>query len=199
MKKVILYIHGKGGNAREAEQYKPNFPDYDIYRVDYPDDFPWIVQEKILAAYDRLHETYDCISVLANSIGAYFSMHTLQKADIKRAFFISQILDMERLILDMMRWAGVSEEELLKKGEIPTNFGEILSWKYLCYVREHPISWRVPTEILYGEKDAMTALQTVKKFVDIHNSHLTIMKEGEHWFHTKEQLAFLNNWLKSVL
>ena len=196
---MILYIHGKGGNAREAEQYKPNFPDCDIYGVDYPDDFPWIVQENILAAYNRLHETYDCISVLANSIGAYFSMHTLQKADIKRAFFISPILDMERLILDMMRWAGVSEEELLKKGEIPTNFGEILSWKYLCYVREHPISWRVPTEILYGEKDAMTALQTVKKFVDIHNSHLTIMKEGEHWFHTKEQLAFLNDWLKSVV
>ena len=162
MKKVILYIHGKGGNAREAEQYKPNFPDCDIYGADYPDDFPWIVQENILAAYNRLHETYDCISVLANSIGAYFSMHTLQKADIKRAFFISPILDMERLILDMMRWAGVSEEELLKKGEIPTNFGEILSWKYLCYVREHPISWRVPTEILYGEKAAMTALQTVK-------------------------------------
>lgn len=199
MKKVMIYIHGKGGNYREAEQYKQNCPDYDIYGVDYTDDFPWIVQEKILAVYHRLNEKYDYIYVLANSIGAYFSMHTLQKANIKKAFFISPILDMERLILDMMRWAEVSEEELSKKGEFPTDFGETLSWNYLCYVREHPISWRAPTEILYGENDSMTTFQTVKEFIDSHDSHLTIMEGGEHWFHTEAQLDFLNQWMRNVV
>jgi hypothetical protein len=106
---------------------------------------------------------------------------------------------MERLILDMMRWAEVSEDELAEKEEIPTDFGETLSWKYLCYVREHPISWEIPTEILYGENDSMTTLQTVKKFMDSHEAHLTVMKGGEHWFHTKEQLAFLNDWMRSVI
>ena len=110
MKKAIIYIHGKGGNHREAEQYRQNCPECNIYGVDYQDDFPWVVQEKILDVYNRLNKKYDCIYVLANSIGAYFSMHTLQKADIKKAFFISPILDMERLILDMMRWAEVSED-----------------------------------------------------------------------------------------
>lgn len=167
--------------------------------MDYEDDFPWLVREKILDVYIRLNKKYDCIYVLANSIGAYFSMHTLQKADIKKAFFISPILDMERLILDMMRWAEVSEDELAEKEEIPTDFGETLSWKYLCYVREHPISWEIPTEILYGENDSMTTLQTVKKFMDSHKAHLTVMKDGEHWFHTKEQLAFLNDWMRSVV
>ena len=28
---------------------------------------------------------------------------------------------------------------------IPTSLGEDLSWDYLCYVREHPASWTVPT------------------------------------------------------
>ena len=64
---------------------------------------------------------------------------------ILKSFFISPILDMERLILDMMRWAEVSEDELAEKEEIPTDFGETLSWKYFCYVREHPISWEIPT------------------------------------------------------
>ncbi len=54
----------------------------------------------------------------------------------------------------MMGWAKkVSEQELAQKGEIPTDFGETLSWKYLCFVREHPIDWKVPTEILYAEHD----------------------------------------------
>lgn len=30
--------------------------------------------------------------------------------------------------------------ELCEKREIPTDFGETLSWKYLCFVRENPIT-----------------------------------------------------------
>lgn len=92
MKKAIIYIHGKGRNHREAEQYRQNCPECNIYGVDYEDDFPWVVQEKILDVYNRLNKKYDCIYVLANSIGAYFSMHTLQKADIKKAFLYHRSL-----------------------------------------------------------------------------------------------------------
>lgn len=172
---------------------------FQFINLDSPDTGIFLKLFKGLICLIRLNKKYDCIYVLANSIGAYFSMHTLQKADIKKAFFISPILDMERLILDMMRWAEVSEDELAEKEEIPTDFGETLSWKYLCYVRANPISWEIPTEILYGENDSMTTLQTVKKFMDSHKAHLTVMKGGEHWFHTKEQLAFLNDWMRSVI
>ena len=64
--------------------------------------------------------------------------------------FISPIVNMEKVITDMMAWANVTEEELCAKREIETSFGETLSWEYLCYVREHPVSWTIPTEILYG-------------------------------------------------
>ena len=50
----------------------------------------------------------------------------------------------------LLRWANVSETDLHEKIEIPTDFGETLSWKYLCFVRENPIIWNVPTEILYN-------------------------------------------------
>ena len=145
MKKVILYIHGKGGSHLEAEQYKKNCSGFDMIGIDYNDYLPWIVQNQIQATYENAHKRYDHIYVIANSIGAYFAMHTLQACDIEKALFISPVLDMERLILDMMSWANVSETDLHEKGDIPTDFGETLSWKYLCFVRENPITWNVPT------------------------------------------------------
>ena len=67
------------------------------------------------------------------------------------------------------------------------------------YVRENPISWNVPTEILYAGNDNLTSRQTVDRFVNSHNSNLTVMDNGEHWFYTDEQLAFLDNWMKKAV
>ena len=102
---------------------------------------------------------------------------------------------MEKLIGNMMMWANVTERELAEKQEIPTNFGETLSWKYLCYVREHPISWRVPTRILYGEHDNLTSLETIYAFAERTGAALIVMPGGEHWFHTDEQMQFLDKWI----
>ena len=196
--KIILYIHGKGGNATEADGYRSILPEYDIIGIDYDDSFPSAAKRDIQAAYYKLARRYSHISVLANSIGAYFAMLALQDRKVSKAALISPILDIERLICDMMLWAGVTEEILEKQGGIPTTFGETLSYKYLCYVRDNPICWTVPTEILYAEKDDLTSRNTVEQFVSSHNAHLTVMENGEHWFHTDEQLNFLCKWLKSV-
>ena len=116
--------------------------------------------------------------------------------DVFHAFFISPVVDMERLITDMMSWAGVTEEELKTRGTIGTSFGEDLSWEYLCYVREHPTEWTVPTDILYGSRDNLTSLETMTSFARKHNAGLTVMEGGEHWFHTEEQMAFLDKWIR---
>ena len=199
MKKVILYIHGKGGSYLEAEQYKKNCIGFDIIGIDFNEYLPWIVQNQIQLVYNEARERYDYIYVIANSIGAYFAMHTLQNCDIEKALFISPVLDMERLILDMMSLANVSEKDLCEKEEIPTDFGETLSWKYLCFVRENPIVWNIPTEILYAENDNLVSRRTVDEFIGSHNANLTVMENGEHWFHTDEQLAFLNDWIKKAI
>lgn len=196
MKKAILYIHGKGGGHWEAEQYKENCMGFDVIGVDYEVDYPWIVEDKIMAAYNNIAKGYDLIYVLANSIGAYFAMHVLQNCKIEKALFISPILNMEKLILTMTSWANVTERELCEKKEIPTSFGETLSWEYLCFVREHPITWKTPTDILYAGQDNLTSREIVDEFVNSHNAGLTIMENGEHWFHTDEQIAFLNCWLR---
>ena len=102
---------------------------------------------------------------------------------------------MEKLISDMMTWANVTETELAERKEIPTDFGETLLWDYLCYVRKNPIKWDVPTHILYGEKDSFTSFETIKGFADKTGATLTIMKNGEHWFHSEEQMKFLDKWI----
>lgn len=96
----------------------------------------------------------------------------------------------------MMKWANVTEGELLEKGIIKTDFGEELSWEYLSYVREHPIKWNVPTEILYGSNDNITSYETIAEFSKKHNANLTVMENGEHWFHKEEQIQFLDNWIR---
>lgn len=199
MKKVLLYIHGKGGNAEEAEHYRPFFNDFDVFGLDYKISTPWGTRQEILAEYEKLNKKYDSISIIANSIGAYFAMNALSGKKLERAFFISPIVNMEKLITDMMLWANVTEQELQDKQEIETSFGETLSWKYLCYVRENPIVWNTATDVLYARNDNLTSYETISKFVKETNSSLTIMEDGEHWFHTNEQLAFLDNWLLSII
>ena len=158
-----------------------------------------MTDEQRLSAYDAARRQYDHIVLLTNSIGACFAMLALGDRAPDRALFVSPVLDMERLILDMMGWAGVSEQALREQGEIPTDFGEKLSWAYLRYVREHPITWKIPTEILYAGGDHLVSRQSVERFAAEHGAGLTVLENGEHWFHTEEQLAFLDGWVKRVL
>ena len=195
MKELVVYIHGKGGCAGESKHYKPLFPECEVIGLDYQTFTPWETGEEIREAVIKLKANYDDIVLIANSIGAFFSMNAVIGAMIRCAYFISPVVDMEQLILNMMSWANITEKELEEKGVIPTSFGENLSWEYLCYVREHPVCWAVPTRILYGSRDNLTSYETIAAFAKTHGAELTVMEEGEHWFHTDEQMRFLDNWV----
>lgn len=197
MKSLVIYVHGKGGNADEALHYKSLFPDADVLGFDYKAETPWDAKNEFPAYFDSVAANYDEVTLIANSIGAFFSMNALDEKPIKQAYFISPMVNLEKLICDMMMWAGVSEEELREKKTVPTNFGETLSWEYLCYVRENPIEWHIPTKILYGSNDNLTSLETMREFAQRIGAPLTVMDGGEHWFHTAEQMAFLDKWIRT--
>lgn len=195
MRDVVLYIHGRGGSAAEAEHYRPLFPDCEVVGLDYRGTTPWEAGPEIRAAAERLRAECDGILLIANSIGAYFSLCAGIDALVKAAYFISPVVDMEKLIGDMMAWAGVTQDELKSWGVVRTGFGEDLSWDYLQYVRRHPVRWNAPTRILYGGRDDLTSLETIKAFADKHGARLTVMENGEHWFHTEAQMRFLDDWI----
>ena len=199
MRRFVIYVHGKGGSAEEAKHCRPLFPDSDVIGFDYHAQTPWEAKEEFPRFFDLHSKGYDSVILIANSIGAFFSMNALGEKNISQAMFISPIVNMEQLIADMMMWSHVTEAELESKIEIPTEYGETLSWEYLCYVRKHPIKWSVPTCILYGGKDHLTSWETVSGFADQIGAKLTVMKDREHWFHTEEQMKVLDQWISSSI
>ncbi len=196
---AVLYIHGKNGSASESGHYRQFFPGCEVTGLDYKTFTPWETGEEIRAAAETLKKRHEKLTLIANSIGAFFSMYSGIDAIIDRAFFISPVVDMERLIRDMMTWSGVTEEQLKERSVIRTSFGEELSWEYLCRVRGHEIRWEAPTAILYGGRDDLVSYEAVSDFACRHGAKLTVMQNGEHWFHTEEQLRFLDDWLRSAL
>lgn len=195
MKNKIVYVHGKGGSAEEAEHYRGLFPEAEVVGFDYHAQTPWEAREEFPQFFAEQRKRCDHLTLIANSIGAFFAMSSLDGTLIDQARFISPVVDMEKLIGNMMMWANVTERELAEKSEIPTRFGETLSWSYLRYVREHPIVWQVPTRILYGEHDTLTDLEIISAFAKRVGAELTIMQGGEHWFHTEQQMRFLDDWI----
>ena len=197
MKRLVIYIHGKGGNAEEAKHYQPLFAESDVIGFDYQSKNPWEATIEFSHFYDMHSKGYDAVILVANSIGAFFAMSSLAEKKISQALFISPIVNMEKLIMNMMLWLNTTEDELQSKKEIPTEYGETLSWEYLCYVRKYPIKWHIPTCILYGGKDHMTSRETISEFADSIGATLSVMEYGEHWFHTDEQMKVLDDWIIS--
>ena len=207
--KLFLYIHGKMGCKEEAARFAQIVcpRGYQVLSMDLPGHgertgemerfVPWEVVPELQAVYGFAQQRWKKISLYANSIGAYFSLLAFREAKPEKSLFVSPILDMEKLIRDMMGWAGVTREQLKAAGEIPTAFGETLSWKYLTYAAEKRITkWDIPTAILYAGQDHLTARKTVDDFARRFGCTVTVMEYGEHWFHTEEQLAVLDAWLQ---
>ena len=195
MERAVIYIHGQGGNALEARHYQPLFPDSEVIGFDYRAQTPWEAADEFPRFFAEVGARYRRVSLIANSIGAYFAVSAPIAPYIDRAYFISPVADMENLITAMMREARVSEETLRERGEIDLSSGQRLSWAYLTYVREHPIAWRVPTRILYGGNDRLISRETVTAFAQKIGATLTVMEDGEHWFHAEEQMRFLDRWI----
>lgn len=214
MKHIVVYIHGKGGNAAEADYYKQFFANAEVIGFDYKAQTPREAEAEFVPYFNALREKYDKITLIANSIGAYFAFNTLTKKQVDEAIFISPVADMAALIENMMRSNGVSEAELHSKKEISVPGGETLSWKYYCYAREHTPAWlapalnpecpelpghspaqplmHIPAHIICGDRDMLTPPEKMRAFAAKIGASVTVMPGGEHWFHTPEQMRFLN-------
>ena len=142
---------------------------------------------------------YDEIDLWACSMGAYFSLLAYKDDDIKQCLFLSPVVDMKVIIDNMMLWSNTTEEELKEKQEIKTDFGQKLYWDYYEYVKDNPIvNWDKATYILYGSKDNMQEQTIIENFSNKFNCELSILENGEHYFHTEEQLKYYKNWLDKV-
>ncbi len=210
--KLYLYVHSKHAKKEEAGQfaYLAEKSGFQVLSFDLPEHgerihepYPCTVQNGVndlKEVYAFVKDKYSNISLYACSLGVYFSLVAYQNIKLDRCLFLSPVLDMEQLIQNMMKWAGISEEELQRKGEYETTFGETLSWDYYECVRNNRVKkWDSPTYILYGENDNMTERPVLDSFSVKHNCTVNIMSGGEHYFHTHAQLDYLRIWLEKTI
>ena len=143
---------------------------------------------------------YTEINLWACSMGAYFSLLAYKKENIKQCVFLSPVVNMKEIIDNMMLWNNITENELKEKRKIKPNFGQTLYWDYYLYVKDNPITiWNKKTYILYGNKDNMQDEALINKFANDFNCELSILDNGEHYFHTEEQLDYYKNWLNKII
>lgn len=210
--KVYIYVHGKMSRKEEAENLAQiaEKANCQVLSFDLPEhgerigedyeNLPWNAVEDLKSVEEFARCRWSEINLYACSLGAYYSLLAYNSSGFGKCLFLSPLLDMRRLIENMMLWFNVSLEELKEKKVIETPI-ETLRWDYYQYAAEHPVNaWNSPTAILYGSADSLTARDTVENFTDKHNCDLTVMEGGEHYFHTQEQLTVLNQWLmKNIL
>jgi len=140
------------------------------------------------------------ISLFACSMGAYFSLLAYRDAGLNKALFLSPVVDMERIIRNMMTWFSVTPQQLEKEQSIETPIGQTLYWDYFRYVLENPVDiWDVDTRILYGKKDTLVEYDTIIHFTDKSGAKVELVEDGEHYFNTDAQLAVYTRWVEDQI
>jgi esterase/lipase len=206
--KAFIHVHGKFGQKEEATILANIVvpKGYQVISFDLPEhgerkDVPYqcSIQNAVhdlRKVYMNFKDKYESFSLYACSMGAYFSLTAYSDVTFEKCLLLSPLLNMKRLIENMMSSLSISEERLKIEKIIDTPYGEKLSWEYYTYVIDNQITeWNSSTSILYGEKDNITEQSVLFDFSNRFNCKIEIMKEGEHYFHTPEQIKYLNDWL----
>jgi hypothetical protein len=211
--RMIIAVHGKQSSKTDdciqilAEEAVVK--GYQVLSFDFPehgerteksesyDVWQCVKELKIILEFAK--NKTDHISLFACSLGAYFSLLAFQEEYIRNTLFLSPVVNMERIIENMMNQFQVTEQQLKDEKKIETPY-ETLDWDYYSHVKANPIkSWNQPTSILYGENDNLCEYDVILAFTNQNHCDLEVEKGGEHWFHTAEQLDFFRDWVKQKL
>lgn len=202
----FLFIHGQCGSKNDAQSFAElaTACGCQVLSIDLPEHgerhdsvklLPWEVLPELKTVMDYAKANWKHIFVRAVSIGAWFSLLAFGNENIDGFLLSSPLLDMENMIFNLMEYAGITEERLKAEGEIPTDTGNTLSWKYLCWVREHPVCTACCNiSVLYATGDGMIPRCVIDSFAEKNICRLTILQGGQHWLHTADELEAVKRW-----
>ena len=207
--RLYLVVHGKGSCKEDAERFASIAVSkgYQVLSFDLPEHGERADEARACTVQNGVqdlhtvmgyvHRNWSEVSLFATSLGAYFSLVAYRGLKFRMCLFASPILNMQRLIENMMRWFDVTPEQLQAQGEIPTPIGEKLSWAYYSFVREHPIdAWSSPTAILYPELDNLTEPEVVDEFAERFGARILRVPGSEHYMHSDAELALMDDWME---
>ena len=208
---MIVAVHGAQSSKTDVpfRLLAEALPGWQVLSFDLPEhgdrkDEPTLCKPPVCvrefsAVLDYAESRWTDLGLFAVSMGAYFSLLACPGRRISRAWFLSPVVDMERLTRDMMGWFQISETRLEAEGEIPTPMGQALCWDDYGYIRRHPIDRSpFPTDMLRGSGYTLVAEETVSAFTERFSCRLRIAEGAEHWFHTPPELDELSRWLRET-
>ncbi len=208
--RVYIFVHGKMGCKEDAEHFAEIavLKGYQVVSFDLPEhgerkdeDYPimvWNGVNDLKCISDYVTNKWKEVNLYACSLGAYFSLLAFKDIDISKSLFQCPLLNMERLVANMMKWFNITEEQLEVDKEIPTPIGETLYWDYWVYAKEHPVNeWKSKSFILYPSNDGLTERQVIDDFVKNNLVHLTVLEGAEHFFTEQEYLEQTELWLQT--
>ena len=205
--KAYIYVHGKMSDKETAETFAQIAEGKGYQTISF--DLPEHGERKnksyrcdIWNGISDLHRissytfaNWKSVSLLACSLGAYFSLQAYREIIFEKCFFLSPIVNMEYLIQNMFLWFNITEEMLYTKREIPTSI-DTLSWDYYQYIKNNPVTkWDSLTYILYGGKENLQSLQVIENFAKFNPVALTILEQSEHSFMGNGDDEVIKNWL----
>ena len=213
-KKVYIAVHGNMSNKEDdgiailAEKVVSK--GYQLLSFDLPEHGERIDKKEYLCRFkncvkdlksiiEYAKSLYDEINIWACSMGAYFSLVACKEEKICKALFLSPIVNMKFLIDNMMT-GDITKEMLREKKIIKNDYGQTLYWDDYEFVENNLIEkWNADTYILYGDKDVLQEEKILKNFCNRFNCKLTVVENGEHYFHTKEQIDKYIDWLDEII
>lgn len=129
--KIFLCVHGQFGNKFEAESFaRIAVPlGWQVLAVDLPEHGeragnssarfdPWHSVPELHGIISSLRSKNKRVALRAVSIGAWFSLLAARGISLECCLLVSPLLNMERMIADMMRSANISEDTLKEVREI---------------------------------------------------------------------------------
>jgi pimeloyl-ACP methyl ester carboxylesterase len=208
--KLLIEVHGNLSNKEDTVismmAQKAVKKGYQVLSFDLPmhgerldEEYACIPENcvsDLAAVYEFAKSLAPDIHLFACSMGAYFSLLAYHGFDIKQSLFLSPVVNMERIICNMMEGFQVSEERLKAELEIRLPTGQTLEWNYYHYVKENPVcfKWNAPTAILYGSDDNLSEGNEISAFATRYQAKVKVLEHGEHYFHTEEQLQVFDIW-----
>ena len=205
----FIYVHGKMGCKEYAESFARIAAEkgYQTLSFDLPEhgerknspercDVRNGIRDLNVIA-DYVFERWQRVSLYACSLGAYFSLNAYAEGErgFEKCLFQSPIVDMEWLVRSMMKWAGVTEEQLEREKEIFTPT-DTLRWDYYRYILSHPQGeWKHPTSILYAALDDLQPETSVRAFAEKNGCSLTVSADSRHPFMEPEDIPIVEGWL----
>ena len=209
---AYIYGHGKLWKKEEAEAFAEiaQRHGHQTISFDLPqhgerigEEYPcsvWNGVEDFSKIAEFSRSSWEELSFFGCSLGAYFGLMAFQDLRLQKCLFYSPLVDMKHMIVNMLKALGLTEHDLYLRREIPTPFGETLSWPYLEYVQKHPIEkWKHKTSILSGSKDDLVDPETVIPFCERFQCRETVVEGAGHYFQDPEHLRTLYAWIESEI